>query len=251
MAQLSWNRTVSMGSSGPRPASSAMNKLNISLTFLLVLLVLCGFWPNFLNNLLRWLINSNFLIQALAVGVGVFGGMWADKKLHEEETTRVIVGSLEVVDAELQSNIVAVNLIKDTIERRPSLDIRSKLSLDKVLELASDEEEWISGFSSQLADNWFLTVLPTLSRMDNRKLFEQLINIYRDLTNMRLVISNKMLTNDSSSYTDEQKSEFIKMGDQHFSMLTEKLGILSEKLKNTDENLISEEKKLLPKAKIT
>lgn len=227
-----------------------MNKLNVILTFLLIVLVSYGFWPAFLNNFLRWFINRDFLTQVFAVGLGVLGGMWADKKLNEEEAIRTTVGSLEVVNSELQSNIIAIKQLKDTIEQRPSWTIRDKVSLDKVLELQSEEETWIGGFSSQLADKLFVTVLPTLSRIDNRKLFERLINIYRDIANMRIVISNRILTNDTRSYTDEQKKEFIGMGDQHFSMLTNKMGELIQKIQSVDENLISEEKKMLQKAKI-
>lgn len=177
----------------------------------------------------------------------MLGGMLADKKLHEEETTRESIGSLEVVDAELQSNIEAVKVIKDAIQQRPSLALRGNFTLDKILELANEEEEWIGGFSGQLSDSSYHTVLSTLSKIDNRKLFERLVNTYRDLRNMRLVLGLRILNNDTSSYTDRQKNEFIKMGDQQFCMLITNLSVFEEKLKNTEKDLIDGEKKLLPK----
>lgn len=226
-----------------------MNNLNVALSLLIILLVLQGFWLSFFNLVYRWLIDGDFLIQTFAVGLGVFGGMWANKKLQEWETIKTTLGALEIVDAELQSNIKTIDILKSTIEQRPSLLIRNNLTSDKILELTSDEEAWIGGFSSQLADNWFLNVLPTLSRIDNRKLFERLVNTYRDLVNMRLVINNKILIYETDSFTESQKNEFIRMGDQHFSLLTTNMGIFMEKLKNADDDIVVEERKLLSKIK--
>ncbi len=227
----------------------SLNKLNFGLTILLLVLVIYGFWPNFLFDLINVLKAEGFIIQVLAVGLGVFGGMWADKRLQKQATIRETVGSLEVIDAELQSNIKATGLIKNAINDRPSFNNRSKLTLDKVLELARDEERWIGKFSKQLVDNGYYTVLSTISRLENRKLFEKLVNSYLDLRNTQLVLGLEIMDDNRGDYSDEQKIDFIKIGDQNFGRLTEHLSVLEEKLKSVDKEVVDEEKKLLLRIK--
>lgn len=155
-----------------------MNRLNIALLIIIIILIICGFWPSFLLNLIRWLLRGELFTQILGVGLGVVGGMWADKKLRGYDIARETVGALEILDAELQSNIRAAGLIKEAINKRPSLDIREKLSPDKILEMARGEEKWIGDYSVQLSDRGYYTVLQTISGIGNRKLFEGLVNVY-------------------------------------------------------------------------
>lgn len=197
------------------------------------------------------MINSGFFIQIFAVGIGVFGGMWADKKLQEHDAIRKIIGTLEVIDAEMQSNIKAVMDINDVINTRPSYMDRSKYSSNKIIEMAQNEEKFIIDISKQIVDKGYYEVLTILSTLENRKLFEKIVNTYLKLRNTQLVLGLVVLDSFTgvTDYSNEQKYEAIKMGDQHFYKLSEGLTVLKEHFLTTDKDIIEEEKKLLNRIK--
>lgn len=210
-----------------------------------------GFWPNILTVFLHWFTNGNFFAQAFAVGIGVFGGMWADKKLQEHESIKKTLGALEVIDSELQSNIKAVTDIKDQISSRPSFAGRVNYSSDKVIEMIKDEEQWVGRISKQIIDRGYYAVLPTISTLSNRKLFEKIVNSYLKLRNTRLVLGLAIMDSFTGlqAYTDQQKSAVVRMGDKHFNKLSEGLLQLKENFQATDKSVIAEEKRLLNRLK--
>ena len=237
---------------GSNPSLATMNKLNAFLSIILIFLVLYWFWPDALNSLFRSFIDKSFLVQVLAVALGVFGGMWADKKLQEHEEFRRIVGALEVIDAELQSNIKASTDIKDAINTRPSYVDRSRYPSNKIIEMAKEEEQWVADISKQIVDKGYYTILSVISTVDNRKLFEKIVNAYLKLRDTQLVLKLAILNTFTGtvSYSEEQKKDIIKGADQHFNKLSDGLAKLKENLKDTDKAVIDEEKKLLDRFKL-
>lgn len=184
------------------------------------------------------------LIQGGVVGLTILGGWWANKKLENEKMTREIIGSLDAITAEVGYNLIAADLIRECIVRRPTLIDRTKFSsTDEILECCKDEEEYIAKYAEQLTDKAYFVVLPTLSKIINRQIFEDIINEYTKLKNLKFVMQLRSMDGPTGS-SEGEKRDILAIADRSFELWVSKLDELKKSLNELDSKVRKEIREL-------
>lgn len=195
------------------------------------------------NKIINWAINLNpniwveALVQGAVVGLTILGGLWVNRRIENEKLTREIIGSLDSITAEVGYDLVAIGLIKECILQRPTLVDRTKFSsVDEILRYCRDEEEYVARYTGQLTDKAYFAVLPTLSKIFNRQLFEDIINEYTKLRNLKFVMQLRSMDGPIGSSISE-KDAILAGEDSTFKLWVTKIEELSESLNELDGKL--------------
>jgi len=168
------------------------NKLIILLSLFIVLFLFDPLLPFLLNSSLSGINLQEFMIQIVAVGIGVFGGMQATKHLENQRFNRDLKSTLDAVCAELQFNRHIIDRIKELVGTRPSKTFVYKTLQDK-FDAQKVEEDFISNSSPQITDKAYLAILADICKMPNRALFEKIVNNYYRIMDIKFVLQLKTL----------------------------------------------------------
>lgn len=196
-----------------------------------------------LDTAITW---TSVVIDIVAIFLGVLGGFYASRKIEVDKQIRKFIGVLETIDAELLFNIeVAQKLVESTLSR-PSLSNRDQLPSDRVYKLLVDEELFTSKLADPLSDDTYIAVVSIINEIDNRKLFQHIVNSYKKTKVVKFVIQLTTLEDyNVVNYSEDQKKEFIRMIDERFNKIVDSLNILIKEFALLREELQTEIRKLI------
>lgn len=202
-----------------------------------------------INNL-RSEVWAEALIQGTVVALTILGGLWVNRKIENEKLIREIIGGLDAITSEIGYNLIAANLIKGSIQARPSLIKRSKFSsIDELLKYCKDEEEYIARYAGQLTDKAYFVSLPTVFKISNRQLLEDIINEYTKLKNIKFVIQLRSMDG-PTGFSEDEKRDILGINDRSFDLWVSKLDELKESLTDLDNKVRAEIRILKRKIKL-
>lgn len=213
----------------------------------LIIFLIILFWQQIFSffSVPEW---NSFIIQIVAVILGILGGLFVSKYLERDKSQREAAGILEAVDAEIETNKRALEHLTEAINSRPSLANRGLSTEDAILDMILIEKQFIKQMSnSQLKDSSYVVCLPILSKIDNRRLFESIINSYIGLRNVKVALSEdyKSELKNHKTWSHKQKLKFINDLDQSFIKELLAMQRLVDQLENTNTKTRLEVRALL------